>query len=248
MITKQKFIYGLLALMMVFTGFLMYNQAADTAIAEGTAINQKTITVTGEGTVQATPDIAYINIGVQTENVSLEKAQQENKERMNAVYEVFKKYNIAEKDIKTRDFNVYPDYSYDNKTNKRTIRAYIVQNTVEVTVRDISKLGGLIDDVSKNSANRINNIRFDISDTEELRTQALEKALKNSSYKAERMLNVFDIKKLRPIHIEENYQRGYEPIYRYDMAMAKEAESANATPVSAGDMEIVATVSVTYEF
>ena len=241
---KEILIYflGLALILIVSIGLFT---KPDAPFVKNNEETKRSISVTGVGEVKAQPDMATITIGVRTENKDLVPAQQENKNRMNDVFEVLKQLNIDEKDIKTVNYNVYPEQQYDPKNNTSYLRAYVVTNNVEVTVRDLDILGLAIDQVTAKNANLIHNIRFGLSNQEELRNKALEMALINSQNKASHMMGVYKIKDISPIKIQENYQTSYNgpQIYK-EMAM----DSSNSTPISSGEMNITATVYVEYEF
>lgn len=131
----------------------------------------RTITVTGTGKVTLTPDIAYISIGVQTQDASGSIASNQNATRAQAIITAIKAFNVADKDIQTTDFSIYPRQHYDDNGNITSI-TYVVNNTVYITVRDLTTLGDLLDAVVASGANNINSIQFDVED----KTQALEQA------------------------------------------------------------------------
>jgi uncharacterized protein YggE len=132
---------------------------------------QRTITVTGTGMVTLTPDIAYINIGVHSQDASASVALTDNSTKAQAIIEVIKAAGVAEKDIQTTNFSIYPQQQYDNNGNMTGI-LYVVENTVYVTVRDLSTLGSLLDATVRAGANTINSISFDLAD----KTAALSQA------------------------------------------------------------------------
>jgi len=142
-----------------------------TLISNGLWTNQadadettNTITVNGEGTVKVKPDMAYVNIGCGHHQQTAEDAQRKNSDVMNKVIQALKGMGIAEDDIKTTNYSIYPEQNYDEKTNQSIITGYHVSNMIEVTVRDINNVGNVIDRAGKAGANRMYNVRFTISD------------------------------------------------------------------------------------
>jgi uncharacterized protein YggE len=245
----SKKIMLIFTLTLVFTisaiagGFTMIGNA------EGTQVPQKTISVSSEGTVKVKPDMVYINVGVQTENASSKVAQQENATKMSKVMQILKDMKIAEADIKTTQYTIYPIETYSEKDQRSYITGYRVINTLEVTIRDISKVGAVIDAVAANDANTVSNIRFTVADPEKYYLQALENATVKAKAKADVLAKQFGIKIGLPSQINET-SGGYNPpiLYsRMDSAMAVK-EAAAATSISSGELEIRASVSLVYSY
>lgn len=210
---------------------------------------QKTLSVNAEGTVKVKPDMAYINVGVQTENQSSKTAQQENATKMNKVMQTLKQLKIAEADIKTTQFSIYPMEAYSEKDRRSYVTGYRVVNTVEVTIRDISKVGAVIDAVAANDANTVSNIRFTVSDPDRYYLEALAKATDKAKAKADVLAKQFGIKIGVPSQINEA-GGGYNPPVIYStMDMYKAGvEAAPATAISTGELEIRASVGLVYSY
>ncbi len=143
--TKRSLaLVALVAALAVSVGFAarpLFGTARDTGVAAAatpTAIdvaNTRSVTVAGQGQIKIKPDLAYAIFAVETSNADLTVAQSENTTRMNAVLEKLKSLGIAEKDLQTTGYNVYPQYNkQDGKPN-----GYTVNNTVRATVRDITR-------------------------------------------------------------------------------------------------------------
>ncbi len=144
---------------------------------------ERTIAVNGVGNVYADPDIAYINIGVHTQNEDPKKALTDNTAQAQNVIDAIKATGVKVEDIQTSNFNIYPSTQYGpNGETLGTI--YMVDNTVYVTIRDLTKLGAMLEAVVGSGANNVNGIQFDITNKEalaaEARTKAVEDALKQA--------------------------------------------------------------------
>jgi len=211
---------------------------------------QKTLSVSSEGTVKVKPDMAYINVGVQTENKSSKTAQQENAAKMSKVMEVLKGLKIAESDIKTSQYTIYPMETYSEKDQRSYITGYRVINTLEVTIRDISKVGAVIDAAAANDANTVSNIRFTVADPDKYYLQALENATTKAKAKAEVLAKQFGIKIGLPSQINEAGGGYYPPIIysSMDMVKSREAAAAPMTEISTGELEIRASVGLVYSY
>lgn len=202
---------------------------------------QRTVTVTGTGMVTLTPDIAYIYIGVETQNSTAAQAVSENNSKAQAVITAIKGFGVADKDIKTTDFSIYPQQQYD-PNGKLTAITYRVDNTVYVTVRDLNKLGDLLDTVVQSGANTINSIQFDLADKTQALSQARQAAVDNARKQADELTSATGVKLGDVLTI--SYEDSTPPVA---IPYARAALSAdNSVPVSAGSMQITTTVTLVY--
>jgi uncharacterized protein YggE len=168
---------------------------------------------------------------------------------MDKVMKLLKESKIAEADIKTSQYTIYPIESYSEKDQRSYITGYRVINTLEVTIRDISKVGTVIDAVAANGANTVSNIRFTVADPDKYYLLALENATTKAKAKADVLAKQFGIKIGLPSQINES-GGGYNPPVIYsamDKVMAVN-EAAPTTPISSGELEIRASVSLVYNY
>lgn len=209
---------------------------------------KRTINVAGQGMVTVSPDIAYITLGVVTEDKDAKAAQRSNAVAMDKVVTQIKLAGTKSEDIKTMNYSINPKYDYNKLSGESNIVGYSVNNTVQVTVRDITKSGTIIDLASDSGVNTSNSISFGLSDPDKYYNDALKKAVEVAKKKAEVMAGTFGITLKMPVTINEN--GGYTPVYNYasyDMK-AEMAGAAAPTPVQSGTMDIRANVSLVYEY
>ena len=224
-------------------------------------VKDNMISVTGEHTIKVTPDTGYISFAVVTSDKDAKIAQNDNKEIMDMVNKALKNLGIAEKDIKTTNYSIYPRYEYirveerdeNGKTiynNKSVLVGYEVNNSIQVTVRDLDLIGDVIDIAVENGANNSNSLSFGLS--EELKKETYLLALKLASQdamdKAEAVAEVFGIAISKPSKVIENQGYVPGPIYRDYPSYADKADDGISTPISAGEMEVRASVSVEYSY
>jgi uncharacterized protein YggE len=245
--SKKIMLICTLAFVFIFASIASGFSSTDNA--DGSKVPQKTISVSSEGTVKVKPDMVYINVGVQTENKSSKVAQQENTTKMNKVMQVLKELKIAEVDIKTSQYTIYPMETYSEKDQRSYITGYRVINTLEITIRDISKVGAVIDAVTANEANTVSNIRFTVADPDKYYLQALENATTKAKAKADVLAKQFGIKISLPSQINE-IGGGYNPpVMYYGMDSVKSSpEAAPMTNISSGELEIKASVGLVYSY
>ena len=203
---------------------------------------QRTLTVTGSGMVTLTPDVAYIYIGVHTENVSVAEAVAENNTKAQAVATAIKGFGVEAKDIQTTNFSIWPQDQYDDKGNK-TGTIYNVDNTVYITVRDLTKIGDLLDASIRAGANTINSIQFDVADKTEALSQARKAAVENAQKQAQELVDATGVK-LGAVQIISYYDS--TPLSA-DYGKGGGAMAASSVPVSSGQYQLTTTVTIVYE-
>lgn len=209
--------------------------------------DKRTINVSGQSVINIAPNIAYLSLGVLTEDKDAKVAQQNNAKSMDKVISLIKAAGVKAEDIKTVSFNIYPKYDYNKDTGASSIVGYSVSNTVQVTVRDITKVGNLIDIASDSGVNMSNNISFGLSDYEKTYNEALKKAVENGKKRAETMALALGVKLKSAITVTES--GGYSPpVFNPGMYDKAVAEGAPSTPILSGTIEVRASVSMVYEY
>ena len=204
--------------------------------------NQQTVKVTGEATLQATPDQAIITLGVQTENVDPKIAQQENSQTISEIIEVLKELGINESNIKTSDYRMDPQYNYVE--GKEVFKNYKVQHMLQIKTKDIQKVGSIVDAAVKQGANSVSNVRFSLANSESYYNQALTIALNNAHEKAMTLTRAIDVP-LHPIPVGmEEITTAAPPVVYQTTSFVK----ASTTPIMPGELQITATVRVEYKY
>lgn len=216
-----------------------------TTINQAAPENVRTLNVNGLGQSFLTPDIAYIYIGVQSQAATASEAVEENKTQTTSVIDALKQAGIAENDIRTTNFSIWPSQQYGPDGNA-TGTVYIVDNSVYVTVRNLDGLGDLLDSAITAGANSINSIQFDVANkaeaVKEARTKAVEDAKKQAQELAEAAgLTLGDI---QSINFYDNSPYPYAEGKGGGGGVAMDA--AAAVPISPGQLTISVTVSLTY--
>jgi uncharacterized protein YggE len=203
---------------------------------------QRSITVTGTGKVTLTPDIAYISIGVHTQNASAKDAVAENNTQAQAVMASIKGFGVAGKDIQTTNFSIYSQQQYDTN-GKQTGILYVVDNTVYVTMRDLTKLGDLLDATVSSGANNINSIQFDVADKTGALSQARLAAVTDARKQADELTKATNVS-LGEVQTISYYDSTAPITVQY--AKADMVNAASSVPISAGSMQISTTVTIVY--
>jgi uncharacterized protein YggE len=216
-----------------------------------------TITVSGEGETFAVPDIATFTFSVIEEAPTVEVAQQNAAEAVNAAIDYLKSSGVDEKDIKTLSYNVYPRYEYRRQTNgtsaalypdgTRELVGFEVSQTIMVKVRDTQKAGELLSGVGSKGASNISGLQFTIDDEDALIASARKQAIDDAKAKAQQLADDLGVRLVRVVSFNEY---GGGPVYyaQYGVGGAADEAVRTAAPsVPTGENKITANVSVTYE-
>jgi len=204
----------------------------------------RTLNVSGNGTVYLSPDIAYIYVGVHTDDPDIAIAVNTNNTRTQALVDALKGAGVAAADIQTSNFSVYTSSQYDKVTGQTTGSTYAVDNTVYITVRDLSKLGSLLNTAVGAGANNINSITFDVADKTAAQAQARQKAMENASSLATELAQTAGVT-LGAIQ-DVTYSENSPILYGYGMGGGGAAAPNASVPIQPGLTQITVTVSVTY--
>jgi len=143
------------------------------------------IVVTGEGSVSVAPDHAEVRIGVTTRTRTVKEGVDTNSRTMAAIMAALRDAGVADKDIQTARFSIQPVYASEVSRNEPKLSGYSVANHVNVTIRDIGKVGDLLDRVVAAGANDIGNVAFLVSDVSKALDRAREAAIADARRKAE---------------------------------------------------------------
>lgn len=209
------------------------------------------ITVSGEGEAAAAPDMAIVSLVVLQEKPTAREALTANNETMAKVLDAMKKAGIAERDLQTSGFNIDPRYVYpENKQGQSPqapkIVGYAVSNSLSVRVRDLKKVGEILDQSVTLGVNQGGNLTFTNDKPETIVEEARKKAVANAIAKAKTLTAAAGVEVGKIIEIsEQTFQpRPYGGAPRAKMMAA---EASDSVPVAAGENSYNVTVNVTFE-
>jgi uncharacterized protein len=198
------------------------------------------ITVTGEATVSAAPDLAQIDAGVSSDAKSAREASDANNAAMGKVLLALKGAGIAENDFQTSRLSLQPQYA-PNRAGPSPVIGYRASNRVTVRVREPNKLAGVIDTLVNAGANDIGGIAFAVSNASKLLDGAREQAVADARRKAEIYAKAAGVSLGAPVNISEESSPGPVPFRRNITGMA-----ASPTPVAQGEETLRVTVTVSW--
>lgn len=202
------------------------------------------VTETGKATV--VPDIAKVTIGIEEQGQTLKQVQNSVNTKSKTLTDSFKKLGIDEKDIKTTNYNVYPEYDY--QITPYRINGYRISTNYEVKITDFEIVNEVLTIATSTGANIIGNMSFEVNEKtkEKLTQEAREKAVTLAKNKAEGLAKASGITLGKIINVTESTGFDYP---RPVMTMGKEmtADTLETANIQAGETEISVTVSLSYE-
>lgn len=203
--------------------------------------------VTGEGRIFAPPNIAEISFGVITEKPTAEQATRENATKMNRVIEAIKAAGVEAKDIKTVQYNLYPNYHY-TEPRGRELRGWTLAQNARVKIRNLDNIGGVVAKATAAGANESGDVSFTIDDEEELLKQARAEAIAKAKAKAEELSQVSGLKLGKLVNVFESSGPIYPgPVFYKNEALGVGGGDIPAPAIQPGENEIVVSVTLVYK-
>ena len=253
---KNKILFtGLLIILIVFLlALTIYTVVGiQNKIKEGRYIGQEiesrnTITVFGKGEVYARPDLAITTFSVITEKKTVSQAMNENAEKMNTIIDSMKEQGVEDKDLKTTSFNIYPRYEWYNETKfypqgRRVLVGYEVRQSLQVKIRDMEKIGEIIQEATDAGANQVGDLQFTIDNEDEFKKQARGQAIEKAKDKAKELASQLGVRLVRIVNFSES---GIVPRY-YALEEAVGRGADEAPQIEVGENKIEVNVTITYE-
>lgn len=234
-------------LRLTFAAALLAATSATMAPAQDRDRKEPVIVVTGQGDAAVAPDLAVVNLSVAETAKTAREALDANNKAMTAVLKGLKDQGVAAKDLQTAGLSIQPQYSYpqneDGTPKPPVLNGYTVTNGLTVRVRDLAKLGAIIDQSVTSGVNQGGDIRFTNDDPSKAYEKARIEAVKDAAAKAKTLAEAAGVKLGRVIEISESVPDS-DPRPMMRMQMAKEA--SDAVPVEAGENTYSINVSVTF--
>lgn len=199
------------------------------------------ISVRGEGRVYTKPDIVIVDLSVVTEGGDVKDVQEKNSKKINGVIGFLKDFGIVEKDIKTKNYRIQPRYSYEDRTVPRII-GYEITQTLEVKIRDMDRIGEILEGSVDAGVNQVSSLRFEVDNEEEFKEQARELAIEDAKEKAKKLASQLGVRLIKISSFDEQSSFDY-PIYR-EFGLGGGAE---VSQIEVGENEIMVNVILIYE-
>lgn len=255
---------------LAFSGALLLLALFANALAEhkyiGQDINaQTTISVTGDGDAYAAPDIATVSFSITQEAKNSIDARKTVDEKMKKIHDFLTQAGIAEKDIKTTGYNLYPKYDYVRSAaicpqyqangsatsfcppeGKQVLSGYEVSQSVDVKIRKLDDAGKILAGLTDNGASNVSGLNFAVENEDAVVSEARKEAIAKAKDKANQLAAQLGVSLVRIVSFNEgnNY-----PVYNFarEGVALKSADAASVPNVPAGENKYVSNVTITYE-
>jgi len=198
------------------------------------------INVSGEGKIKVAPDQVLITISLESKGIKADDVKRENDKKIDAILKFIKKSSVAKEDFQTQRVSLNPNYDYAKKKYN-----YVATQTIQILLKELSKYDDLMEGLINEGVNKIDNVDFKSSKMLELQSAARKLAIKDAKSKAEDFVSVLGQKVGKAIVITDNSQN-YNPQPVYAMKNMAMDESASRETLAAGEIEILANVSVSF--
>lgn len=206
------------------------------------AVELAKITVTGEATVEAAPDLATISLGVTTDGKTAAEAMAANNSALQQVIDRLKAAGIEDRDLQTSNLSLNPNWVGYDSGSAPTIAGYMASNMLTVRVRVLDGLGKALDAAITDGANTMNGLTFEVSNPRPALDEARKKAVADAQARASVLVEAAGGSLGRVVAISETAGYGAPmPMFRAS------AEAADAPPVAGGQVGLTASVTITYE-
>lgn len=205
--------------------------------------DKRSLTVTGIGRVEAKPDLAIVEAGVETYAQTARSALDENSAAMAKIIAALKAKGFGERELGTSSFSISPRYDNSKSSVRRNeIVGYSVTNSVSVKVRDIGSVGAVLDELVGLGANEIRGVSFVVTNADSLRDAARSDAVKAARGRAQIYAEAAGVKLGKVLRIREGAGPREQPMYAARAAMAE-----SAVPIEPGVQELTQAVTITWE-
>ncbi len=202
--------------------------------------NQRTITITGQGQVSVKPDVAIVETGVVTQAKTAAEALTANTQAMQAVFDAIKELGIEDRDMRTSQFSVNAIHTRPERGEASRISGYQVSNLVSITLRNLDRVGEVMDRVVSTGSNELRGIRFQVEKPGPPMDGAREDAVKDALRKAKIYVAAAGVA-LGPVLTINEHGGGGRPQPVFARAMAMEAADV---PIAAGEQTLSTSVTL----
>jgi uncharacterized protein YggE len=232
----------------LFALALLALAACTTSVESNRSDAADAISVSGEGTVSASPDTAVLVVGVSVLRDTVAEAQADAGVAMDAVLDAARASGVDDDDMVTTQFSVFPEFEF-SRDNERELRGFRIVNRVQITVRAIESAGDVIDAAVSAGGDDvvIDSLSFAVDDTSAMVDQAREQAVEAARSKAEKLAALSGVELGNVTSITES--GGPRPPvveFAQDRAIAADTAGFGGTPILGGEFEVSLSVFVTY--
>jgi uncharacterized protein len=210
--------YVFITLSIVFALFLIKAFDITYPISVVSSNKATELSVVGEGKVEVTPDVAYVDSGITVNNVkTVEEAQNQINQVNNKIVTAMQQLGVQKADIKTSNYSINPNYVYEGSESK--ITGYNGNVTISIKAKNVQLLSRIIEEATKAGANQIQGTRFEVDNPDKYREQARDIAIANAKEQAKRLATTLGVKLGKIVAFEESTPGSVnQPVFALDRA------------------------------
>jgi len=236
---------GVAIVLIVFLGVQAWKATLEAQEVGREPAGRDTITVIGEGKISALPTLAQVQLGMLSEGREVSSTQKDNSQKVNQLISVLKGLGIAESDLQTSGYAIYPKYEY--LEGRQNIIGYSVSQNISVKVRDLDQVGDVISKAGELGINQVNGVTFTLDDPSMIAQDARKKAIADAEKKAKELADALDVKLVRVVSFSEYTPGTVPPMPMYARAEGLGMGGGSVPDIQSGELDVQANVSVTYE-
>lgn len=254
----QQFKTPIVTTVLLFAAFFIYTKLAGPIPFSINSVNTtKTdlFSSAGEGEATAIPDSATVSLGITTQATNVTDAQNKANQTADKIISNIKKLGVSEKDIKTTNYSVNPNYSrgeiqpmmYPIRNGGNNITGYTVTQNLEVKVKPIEKVNKVMDTATAAGANLVGGINFTFSNEmlEKLENQARKEAVANAKKKAQSLANASGLRLGKIVNVVEN--SNFPRIMPMAAGALEKTDQNVPTNITPGENSVIINVIIYYE-
>lgn len=221
------------------------------AVAHDDGTNKPAVTVTGHGQMSLAPDTAYVTLGMETTGRTVADAQRQNRLVLSKVVERLRALQIENERMQTASFTVSPQYKpppkrSDAPAGPPEIIGYIVSTTMTVEVRNLDRVGSVIEESLAAGANQFQGLHWALRDEQQAKLEVLKQAASKAREKAAALSEALKVKLIRLLSATEE-SHVVRPVPKMARSMMAMEGSGGEMPVFSGEIKVEATVTLIYE-
>lgn len=209
-----------------------------------TEVSPRTLRVEGAGEAKAEPDEGWIDVAVETRAPTAKAAGEENARRTEHVIAALTAAGIPRTEIDTQHYTLFPEYTYPEPNAEPRLIGYRASNTLSVHMRELARMGDIIDQALAAGANRVDGVRFGLSNEETVRAEALRQAAERAHRQAEVLASALGLRLGQVLDASTVAEAPRPFLARTSFEAANKA--GPATPILPEEQTLTARVTVTY--
>lgn len=208
---------------------------------------ENTITVSGQSERLVAPDTASVTFSMTRKNNSLSVATDSVNSRISEMIKQLSGFGIEEKDIKTTNYSVNPQYVYNRNDGQRTFDGYRINQSLQLTIRDLDQVGPIMTQIASFEVDNVSGLRFFVDEDEEIREELRTEAIDDAKQEAKKLARDLGVELDVIVGFNENNGNNYYgPVYARSFAEDAEYGVAEAS-IPTGEDKLQSQVSITYK-